>query len=196
MWRDRRLLDLLQNELPIIQAPMAGAVSPEMVIQVSEAGGLGSLPCAMLTPEQARNDLGVIRQRTSRPINVNFFCHKRARADTEHEARWKSRLKPYYDELGVNPDAPNPATIRKPFDEAFCDLVEEFAPEVVSFHFGLPEPDLLQRVKATGTKILSRHCSRTRVRRFRRADRNSLPFLPRSDDQAGASGGAEAGQGE
>jgi nitronate monooxygenase len=155
MWPDTRLVDLLGIEVPIIQAPMAGAVSPEMVIQVSEAGGLGSLPCAMLTPEQARNDLGVIRQRTSRPINVNFFCHKPPRTEPAREARWRERLMPYYDELGVDPNAPNPATIRKPFDEAFCDLVEEFAPEVVSFHFGLPAPDLLQRVKATGAKILS-----------------------------------------
>ena len=154
MWPDTRLLHLLGIEIPIIQAPMAGAVSPEMVIQVSEAGGLGSLPCAMLTPEQARNELGV-RQRTSRPINVNFFCHKPPRVDAGREARWKDRLKPYYDELGVDPDALNPPAIRKPFDAAFCDLVEEFEPEVVSFHFGLPEPDLLQRVKATGSKILS-----------------------------------------
>jgi nitronate monooxygenase len=155
MWPDTRLLDLLGIEIPIIQAPMAGAVSSEMVIQVSEAGGLGSLPCAMLTPEQARNELGVIRQRTSRPINVNFFCHTPPRIDAAREACWKDRLKPYYDELGVDPDAPNPAAIRKPFDEAFCDLVAEVAPEVVSFHFGLPSSDLLERVRATGAKILS-----------------------------------------
>jgi nitronate monooxygenase len=154
MWPDTRLLDLLQIELPIIQAPMAGAVSPDMVIQVSEAGGLGSLPCAMLSAEQARNDLGVIRQRTSRSINVNFFCHKPPRPDPAREARWMERLKPYYDELGVDP-APNPAAIRKPFDEPLCNLIEEFAPEVVSFHFGLPEPYLLQRVMATGAKVLS-----------------------------------------
>jgi nitronate monooxygenase len=134
---------------------MAGAVSPEMVIQVSEAGALGSLPCAMLTPEQARNALGVVRQRTSRPINVNFFCHRPPRADAVREARWKDRLRPYYDELGVDPEAPNPTVVRNPFDEAFCDLVVEFAPEVVSFHFGMPDPDLLQRVRATGAKILS-----------------------------------------
>jgi nitronate monooxygenase len=155
MWPDIRLLNLLGIELPIIQAPMAGAVSPEMVIQVSEVGGLGSLPCAMLSAEEARNALGVIRQRTSRPINLNFFCHKPPSTDPMREARWKDRLKPYYDELGVDPNAPNPVATRKPFDDEFCDLVEEFAPEVVSFHFGLPEPDLLQRVRATGAKILS-----------------------------------------
>jgi nitronate monooxygenase len=155
MWPNTRLLDLLRIEVPIIQAPMAGAVSAEMVIQVSEAGGLGSLPCAMLTPEQARNDLGIIRQRTARPINLNFFCHKPPRTDAAREARWKDRLDPYYAELGVDPNAPNPTAIRSPFDAAFCDVVEEFAPEVVSFHFGLPEPNLLERVKATGAKVLS-----------------------------------------
>jgi nitronate monooxygenase len=155
MWPNTWLLDLLGVEVPIIQAPMAGAVSPEMVIQVSEAGGLGSLPCAMLTPEQARNDLGVIRQRTSRPVNLNFFCHTPPRTDEAREARWRERLKPYYDELGVDPEAPNPAIIRNPFDDGFCELVEEFAPEVVSFHFGMPEANLVQRVKSTGAKILS-----------------------------------------
>ncbi|HEX8168300.1 MAG TPA: nitronate monooxygenase family protein [Beijerinckiaceae bacterium] len=155
MWPDTRLLDLLGVEHPIIQAPMAGAVSPEMVIRVSEAGGLGSLPCAMLTPDQARNDLGVIRQRTSRPINLNFFCHTPPRPDPAREGRWRDRLRPYYAELGLDADAPNPAAIRSPFDDAFCRIVEELKPEVVSFHFGLPAPDLLQRVKATGARVLS-----------------------------------------
>ena len=155
MWPDTRLLDLLGIEVPLIQAPMAGAVSSEMVIQVCEAGGLGSLPCAMLTPEQARKELGVIRQRTSRPINVNFFCHAPPRAEASREAAWKERLKPYYSELGVDPGAPNPAVVRNPFDDSFCGVVVEFAPEVVSFYFGLPEPDLLDRVRATGAKVLS-----------------------------------------
>ena len=75
MWADRRIQDLFGVDLPIIQAPMAGSLGSEMVIAVSEAGGLGSLPCAMLSPEQMRTELGIIRQRTSRPINLNFFCH-------------------------------------------------------------------------------------------------------------------------
>src|SRR3954470_2115314 len=138
MWPDTRLLDLLGIDLPIIQAPMAGAVSPEMVIQLSEAGGLGSLPCAMLTPEQARKDLGVIRQRTSRPINVNFFCHRPPQVDLDREAAWRRRLEHYYIELGLDTETPAPTAGRTPFDGAMCDLVVDFRPEVVSFHFGLP----------------------------------------------------------
>jgi nitronate monooxygenase len=155
MWPDRRIQDLFGIELPIIQAPMAGSVGSEMVIAVSDAGGLGSLPCAMLSPEQMRNELGIIRQRTSRPINLNFFCHQPPQADPAREAAWKQRLESYYVELGLDPQAPLPAASRAPFDSTMCDLVEEFTPEVVSFHFGLPERSLLDRVRATRAKVIS-----------------------------------------
>lgn len=155
MWPDRRILDLLGLELPIFQAPMAGPVDSEMVIAVSEAGGLGGLPCALMTPDKARTELGIIRQRTSKPINVNFFCHKPPQEDPVREAAWKQRLEPYYIELGLDPKAPAPRSGRAPFDDEFCAIVEEFRPEVVSFHFGLPDAALLDRVKATGAKVLS-----------------------------------------
>lgn len=155
MWPDRRILDLLGLELPILQAPMAGPVDSEMVIAVSEAGGLGGLPCALMSPEKARTELGIIRQRTSRPININFFCHKPPQEDFAREAVWKQRLEPFYVELGLDPKTPAPRSARAPFDAAFCDIVEEFRPEVVSFHFGLPDAALLDRVKATGAKVLS-----------------------------------------
>ena len=155
MWTDRRILDLLGIELPIIQAPMAGANLSDMVVAVSEAGGLGSLPCALLSLDKAREELARIRQRTSKPINVNFFCHQSPEFDSGREAAWKERLKSYYLELGLDPDAPTPPSTRAPFDESYLSLVEEFRPEVVSFHFGLPRQGLLQRVKDTGAKVLS-----------------------------------------
>ena len=155
MWKDRRILDLLGIELPVIQAPMAGANLSDMVIAVSEAGGLGSLPCALLSIDKAREELSRIRQKTSKPINVNFFCHQAPAFDPEREAAWKQRLKDYYMELGLDPAMPTPPSARAPFDEAFLGLVEEFRPEVVSFHFGLPRQDLLNRVKETGAKVLS-----------------------------------------
>ena len=155
MWQDRRFLDLIGIELPIVQAPMAGSVTSEMVIAVSEAGGLGSLPCAMLNPEQLRTELGIIRQRTSRPINVNFFCHASPQPDARRDAAWKERLRPYYGEFGIDPDAQPSGPARTPFDLAMCDAVLEFRPEVVSFHFGLPDERLLRRVKETGAKVLS-----------------------------------------
>src|SRR5882757_1596948 len=153
MWPDPRFLALVGVEHPIIQAPMAGAMSAEMVIAVSEAGGLGSLPCALLAVDQARRELGEIRRKTSKPINVNFFCHPHPKLDAAREAVWRRRLAGYYVELGVDPNAPVGASSRAPFDGAMCDLVAEFEPEIVSFHFGLPEKSLLARVRRTGAKV-------------------------------------------
>ncbi|MFN3313201.1 MAG: NAD(P)H-dependent flavin oxidoreductase [Hyphomonas sp.] len=155
MWPDRRIQQLFGIELPIIQAPMAGAALTDLAVAVAEAGGLGSLPCALLRSDQLRTQFGVIRQRTARPINVNFFCHRSATPDTTREAKWRWILEPYYREFGLDPTAPVPASNRAPFDEEFCALVEELRPEVVSFHFGLPEQRLLDRVLTTGAKILS-----------------------------------------
>jgi nitronate monooxygenase len=152
---DRRIQDLLKIQLPIIQAPMAGAMDSAMVIAVSQAGGLGSLPCAMLSADKIRSELETIRRQTSNPINLNFFCHQPPIPDEARERSWKQRLSNYYRELGLDPEAPLPPASRAPFDHATCELIEEFKPEVVSFHFGLPDKVLLDRVKATGAKILS-----------------------------------------
>ena len=154
-WPDRRILDLFGIELPIIQAPMAGATTPEMAIAVSEAGGLGSLPTALYSLDQARDAIGRVRQGTTKPINLNFFCHAMPAADPARDAAWRARLKPYYLEQGLDPEAPLPATGRAPFNEDLCSLVEQYEPEVVSFHFGLPETALLARVKATGARVVS-----------------------------------------
>ena len=155
MWPDTRILDLLNIELPIIQAPMAGAQGSALAMAVSEAGGLGSLPCALLSGEQVRSEWELIRKATAKPVNLNFFCHEPPAPDPEREQRWRERLAVYAPEFGLDPAAPYPASNRNPFDEASCALVEELRPAVVSFHFGLPKPDLLDRVKATGAKVLS-----------------------------------------
>ncbi len=154
-WQDNRIVDLFGIELPIIQAPMAGATTPEMVIATSEAGGLGSLPAALLTIEQTRASLEQIRSATSKPINVNFFVHANPAADAVAQMKWRTALAPYYVELGLDPAAPVPAAGRAPFDGDYCALVETYRPEVVSFHFGLPGPDLLGRVRHTGARIIA-----------------------------------------
>ncbi|MFC5756761.1 NAD(P)H-dependent flavin oxidoreductase [Rhizobium sp. GCM10022189] len=154
-WQDNRIVDLFGIELPIIQAPMAGATTPEMVIATSEAGGLGSLPAALLTIEQTRASLEQIRSATSKPINVNFFVHANPAADAVAQMKWRTALAPYYVELGLDPAAPVPAAGRAPFDGDYCALVETYRPEVVSFHFGLPGPDLLERVRRTGARVIA-----------------------------------------
>lgn len=154
-WSDRRILDLLGIEVPILQAPMAGATGSAMAVAVGNAGGLAALPCAMLSLEQVRSEIDAFRAACLGPLNLNFFCHQPPAADVERDARWKQALKPYYEEVGADFDAPTPVSNRAPFDEHSCQLVEQLLPQVVSFHFGLPRADLLQRVKATGAKVLS-----------------------------------------
>ena len=155
MWPDRRLLDLFKIEFPIVQAPMAGAMDHELVIAAAQGGALGSLPCAMIPVEKARELFNIVRQRISAPVNMNFSCQKMVEADPARMAEWKRRLAPYYLELGLDPAAPVAATNRAPFDAAMCELVEELKPEVVSFHYGLPDPSLVKRVKAAGAIVMS-----------------------------------------
>ncbi len=142
-------------DLPIIQAPMAGVQGSALAIAVSNAGGLGSLPCAMLSLDAMRTELGAIKAATNRPYNVNFFCHKPLPFDEEKEHQWRQLLAPYYEELGLRfEDIPHGLT-RNPFSAETAELLEEFRPAVVSFHFGLPATDLLRRVKRLGAFIIS-----------------------------------------
>lgn len=154
MWPDRRLLDLFKIDVPIVQAPMASAMDAELVIAASEGGALGSLPCATISVEKAREQVNIIRQRVTAPLGMNFFCHTAVDVDPAREAGWRNRLAPYYQELGLDPAAVVPSANRAPFDAAMCELVEELKPEVVSFHFGLPDKALLKRVKAAGCIVI------------------------------------------
>jgi nitronate monooxygenase len=149
------LCHLLGTQLPIIQAPMAGVQGSAMAIAVSNAGGLGSLPCAMLTLDALRVELQTITAHTQQPYNVNFFCHTTPVHDASKESVWRKALVPYYAEHGI--DATNIATGagRAPFSHEAADVLEAFKPAVISFHFGLPAPDLLVRVKAWGSVVLS-----------------------------------------
>jgi nitronate monooxygenase len=149
------LTKLFGIELPLIQAPMAGSQGSELAIAVSNAGGLGSLPCAMLSTDAMRTELSAIRARTDAPFNVNFFCHTQPAADDEREAAWRELLSPYLREYGIDPNAGSEAALRTPFSATAAETLEQFKPAVVSFHFGLPSADLVARVKSWGSKLLS-----------------------------------------
>ena len=149
-----KLQERLGAAVPLIQAPMAGSQGSALALAVSGAGGLGSLPAAMLAPDALRAELQKL-QASGRPYNVNFFCHTPPAPDTAREAAWQQVLAPYYRELGVDPAAAPAGPARRPFDEAAAELLAEFRPPVVSLHFGLPAPGLLARVKAWGAFVLS-----------------------------------------
>jgi nitronate monooxygenase len=154
MWPDRRLADLFEIEHPIVLAPMAGFGTVELAAAVAEAGGLGSIGCGTMTPPVAAETIARLRRLTSKPINVNFFCHDRAKANAGCERAWHDRLRGYYRELGVECGQWQRADL-PPFGDAMCKVVEDATPEVVSFHFGLPPPALLARVRAAGCKVIS-----------------------------------------
>lgn len=147
--------ELLGIEHPIIQAPMAGVQGSALAIAVSNAGGLGSLPCAMLSLVEMRSELSRIRDKTDQPFNVNFFCHNQPDPDAKREAAWRGVLSTYYEEYGIPANAIPSGPGRTPFSEEAADLLEQFKPAVVSFHFGLPSDVLMARVKAIGSKILA-----------------------------------------
>jgi len=155
MWPNRRLLELFRIEHPIVLAPMAGAMDAALAIAVAKGGGLASLPAALLKADHLREQVATFRAAAGdAPLNLNFFAHTPPVPNNAREHAWREKLKPYYVELGIDPNAPVPASNRAPFDEAFCAVVEEVRPAAVSFHFGLPGTALVTRVKAAGCLVL------------------------------------------
>ncbi|MFT4269269.1 MAG: nitronate monooxygenase [Xenophilus sp.] len=150
------LAALLGTGFPLIQAPMAGVQGSRLAIAVGQAGALGSLPCAMLSPQAMRDELAALRGALGeRPCNVNFFCHAPPVPDAEREAAWRAALAPFHRELGIDPAAIPAGPGRHPFSAEAAEVLAEFRPRVVSFHFGLPAPGLLARVKAWGAVVLA-----------------------------------------
>lgn len=158
------LRSMLGVDLPLIQAPMAGSQGSALAIAACEAGGLGSLPCAMLGIDAMRSEVAAIRAATRKPYNLNFFCHAPPPPDAAAEAQWRALLSRYYREVGLDPrQIPEPAA-RRPFSAEIAEAIAEFAPPVISFHFGLPAPALLAQVKRWGAFVL---CSATTVEEAR-----------------------------
>lgn len=147
--------ELFGIRLPIIQAPMAGVQNSALAVAVSNAGGLGSLPCAMLGPDVLRAEIETMRTQTTRPFNLNFFCHKLPKVDANAASEWQSLFADYYREFGIDSSQVAPGPARMPFNREIADIVSQYRPAVVSFHFGLPSAELLEQVRSAGAKVLS-----------------------------------------
>ena len=145
----------LEVDLPIIQAPMAGVQGSKLALAVSKAGGLGSLPCTMLGHDKLKEELDCIYSSTEKPVNFNFFCHSPASLNPEREAMWRKVLQPYFSEFGIKENEIPESPSRLPFSNDTADILEKYKPRIMSFHFGLPNEKLLNRVKGWGTKVLS-----------------------------------------
>ena len=149
------LQQLLGVALPVIQAPMAGSQGSALAAAVSNAGGLGSLPCALLSTDAMLRELAAFDAISDKPLNVNFFCHALPTPDPERDAAWRSAVASYYTEFGIDADSTAAGPSRLPFGAEAAEALEALKPTVVSFHFGLPPAELLSRVKAWGSTILS-----------------------------------------
>jgi len=182
-WRDRRLLDRLGAAHPIIAAPMAGAAGVELAIGAIEGGGIGSLPCALLDPETVREQVAAVRARAQGPLNLNFFCHNLPPAPDE--SAWRALLAPCYDAWGVAPPE-TPPPLRRPFDEAMAEAVQELRPDIVSFHFGLPDETLLDRVKRSGAFVIGNATSVAEARRL--AERGADAIIAQGYEAGGHTG--------
>jgi len=159
-WPDARFLDLTGAEVPIVQAPMAGAGGVALAAAAMRGGAVGSLPCAMLMPIQVVVQAAEVRAEADGPFNLNFFCHRLAPAPDE--TAWREILTPFYDAEGVEPAPPPP--LRRPFDAAMAEVVEAVRPAIVSFHFGLPDAALLARVLASGALVFGNATSPDEMR--------------------------------
>jgi nitronate monooxygenase len=176
------LQEFLGIDLPLIQAPMAGAQGSALALAVGEAGGLGSLPCAMLGHEALRAELDVLRAQIGRRYNVNFFCHTPPQPDPAREAQWRASLQPCYAELGIDSAQIASGPGRRPFDAAAAELLAEFKPAVVSFHFGLPDAALLASLRAWGAKVIS---SATTVEEARWLEQRGVDLIVAQGLEAG-----------
>lgn len=151
----KNIITLLDVNIPLIQAPMAGVQDSQLAIAVSNAGALGSLPCAMLSQEELHRELTTIQQQTKKPVNLNFFCHKLPEPSQQQQLVWFKELQPYLDKYQIDPATIKLEATCQPFSQQQLDVLVEFKPKVVSFHFGLPDKNLLEQLKAWGTTILS-----------------------------------------
>lgn len=149
------LSQMLGIRVPIIQAPMAGVQDATLAATVSNAGGLGSLPCAMLPPGELEAEIDRLNGLTNQPYNLNFFCHASVNATAQEQAEWEATLSRYFKELGLDAAESLAGPLREPFNEDALSIVETYAPAVVSFHFGLPRRDWVERIKLRGSIVLS-----------------------------------------
>jgi nitronate monooxygenase len=182
MWPREDLIRLLEIEHPIIQAPMAGAATPRLAAAVCNAGGLGSLGCATSSTNDVRAKAAELRAATNRPFNLNFFVHETPKPDSETDARTRARVAPFYEELGLGEP---PTAGRAPFDPFDADtlsLVLDLRPKVVSFHFGLPESDVVGALRDVGCRVL---CSATTVAEARWLDRAGVDAIIAQGWEAG-----------
>ena len=151
---ETKLTRILKIRYPLFQGAMAGGrpTTPELVAAVSNAGGLGNLGAAYLSPEQLRSTIQEIRQLTDQPFGVNLFAPSQPKVSEESIRLMNEHLNHYRIKLGI---AQNPSTMKleESFQEQVQVLLEEKIP-IFSFTFGIPSNKVIQAMKQQGTFII------------------------------------------
>ncbi len=186
-WPSRRLTDLLKIEHPIILSPMPFGESPSLALAVCAAGGLGSIGCAVSTPDEAARKIATMHASTDTPFAANFFCHVPLAADLAAESIWNDTMRPYYRAWNIPFEPSRERLTITPFDDAMCDVVARAPPAVVSFHFGLPARHLVDRLKALGCRLMS---SATTVEEARWLEANGADIVIAQGVEAGGHRGS------
>jgi len=182
MWPRTDLIDLLQIEHPLLQAPMGGESTPAMAVAVGNAGGLGGLGCSYMSNDELSDNVALIRRGTNAPFNLNFFVHEPPVEKLEVYARTRERIATFYAELGLN-DFPQP--LQAPcdtFTQSRLECLLDLRPRVVSFHFGLPEADMVQALQTAGILVIS---SATTVAEARQLDAAGIDAIIAQGWEAG-----------
>ena len=153
MWESNALTELLHLRYPIIQAPMAGVTTPELTTAVSNTGALGSHGCALHSPTALEKDLASIRRGTNATYNINFFVHPEPEFDARASEGMRALLARPYAELGL--DVPEAQPPIPSFNQDHLDVLLNAPPTVISFHFGLPAQEIVDKLKGVGCRLLA-----------------------------------------
>lgn len=151
-----QLTKKLGIQLPIIQAPMAGVSTPQMAAAVSNAGALGSIGIGAVNAEAAKRMILATKALTDRPFNVNVFCHHTAARRADCETAWLATLAPHFALFDAKPpEQLNEIYQSFLYDEETQELLLEERPAVVSFHFGMPNQNYIDKLKAAGVIVIA-----------------------------------------
>ncbi len=160
MWPRSDLMDLLEIEHPILQAPMGGESTPAMAIAVCNAGGLGGLGCSFMSGEELIGNINTIRAGTNRSFNLNFFAHSEPQINAEINTQTQAKVAPFYQQLGLDTVPTQGYAPCDTFNESKLKILLDHPPKVVSFHFGIPSLDQVKALQGVGSVIL---CTATTV---------------------------------
>src|SRR5262249_18921845 len=154
MWPSNALTDRLQLKWPILQAPMGWLSTPALAAAVSNAGGLGGLGMWGFSAEDAERRILGFRQQSSGSLNVNYPLWPEPRITPEASAAMRKRLEPFYDAKGLGA-VPHPVGAASEVSREHLAMLLRAKPQMVSFHFGLPRPEVLKAIRNAGIFVIS-----------------------------------------